>query len=216
MAKAQTTVDWGLLPYREALERQLQQVEDRLADMVGDSLILVEHPPVITLGRRIGAEQNILWSEAECEKRGIEIVPITRGGDVTCHEPGQLVAYPIVNLDENRDLHAWLRLLEEVVIATVAQFGLRADRVQGKTGIWIENRKIAAIGVAVRRWTTFHGLALNVNNDLSTFAGVIPCGLAHDPVTTMSQELGHICPMESVREALTVEFWRKFNDTHRL
>lgn len=201
-------VDWGRTPYTEAWRRQEELVAQRNAGTARDTLVFTEHNPVFTMGVRRGAEQNLLWNTAELSRRGIEVVTTNRGGDITYHGPGQIVGYPILNLSSRKDLHAYLRFLEDVMIASVARFGLTAGRNPGKTGIWIEKRKIAAIGVAVKKWTTFHGFALNVNTDLTPFTGIIPCGItaADGTVTSMQLELGPPLDLAAVKQVLTDEF----------
>lgn len=207
-ALALDVVDWGRTPYRDAWQRQEELVAARNDGRVRDTLVFTEHNPVFTMGVRRGAEQNLLWQEAELAQRGIELVTTNRGGDITYHGPGQIVGYPIVNLAPRKDLHAYLRFLEDVMIASVARFGLTAGRNPGKTGIWIERRKIAAIGVAVKKWTTFHGFALNVNTDLAPFGGIIPCGItaADGAVTSMHLELHHPVDFAAVKQTLADEF----------
>jgi lipoyl(octanoyl) transferase len=207
-APALDVVDWGRTAYREAWQRQEELVAARNEGRARDTLVFTEHNPVFTMGARRGAEQNLLWQEAELARRGVELVTTNRGGDITYHGPGQIVGYPIVNLAARKDLHAYLRFLEDVMIASVARFGLTADRNPGKTGIWIERRKIAAIGVAVKKWTTFHGFALNVNTDLAPFTGIIPCGItaADGTVTSMHLELGRPIDLAEVKLTLAKEF----------
>jgi len=207
---AQTTVtlDWGLTPYAEGWKRQDELVAQRNAGEIGDTLVLTEHEPVYTLGVRPGAEQNLIWNDSELQERGITVVQSNRGGDITYHGPGQVVGYPIVNLSPHKDLHAYLRLLEQVLINTVGTFGLAADRRAGKTGIWLGPRKIAAIGVAVKKWTTYHGFALNVNPDLTPFSGIVPCGITDGTVTSMKAELGQDLELTAVKQVLANEFWR--------
>jgi lipoyl(octanoyl) transferase len=204
------TVDWGRTRYADAWKRQEELVAARNAGQAPDTLVFTEHEPVFTMGVRRGAEQNLLWNEAELTRRGVELVTTNRGGDITYHGPGQIVGYPIVNLAPRKDLHAYLRFLEDVMIRSVAHFGLSAGRNPGKTGIWIEKRKIAAIGVAVKKWTTFHGFALNVNTDLTPFTGIIPCGITavDGTVTSMQLELGKPVPLEDMKRVLAAEFWR--------
>jgi len=211
LTPAAATLDWGRTRYAEALARQEDLVARRNAGEIGDTLVFTEHEPVYTLGVRRGAEQNLLWTADMLRARGIEVHPTTRGGDITYHGPGQVVGYPIVNLASRKDLHAYLRFLEDVMIAAVARYGLTAERNPGKTGIWIERRKIAAIGVAVKKWTTYHGFALNVNTDLSHFAGIIPCGIipADGTVTSLQAELGRTVALDEVKHALAAEFWRQ-------
>ena len=207
-AFALNVVDWGRTAYRDAWQRQEELVAARNDQRAADTLVFTEHNPVFTMGVRRGAEQNLLWQETELARRGIELVTTNRGGDITYHGPGQIVGYPIVNLAPRKDLHAYLRFLEDVMIATVARYGLTAGRNPGKTGIWIEKRKIAAIGVAVKKWTAFHGFALNVNTDLAPFGGIIPCGIAADDgsVTSMHLELHRPVDFTAVKQTLADEF----------
>ena len=207
---APNTLDWGRTSYTAALQRQEVMVGQRNDREIADTLVFTEHDPVFTMGVRRGAEANLLWNEAELRQRGIAVVTTNRGGDITYHGPGQIVGYPIINLAPRKDLHAYLRFLEEVVINSVGTFGLAAARHPGKTGIWLGPRKIAAIGVAVKRWTTFHGFALNVNTDLTPFTGIIPCGIAatEGTVTSMQLELGKELDLAEVKGVLAAEFWR--------
>jgi lipoyl(octanoyl) transferase len=204
------TLDWGRTRYADAWRRQEELVAQRNAGATGDTLVFTEHEPVFTLGVRKGAEQNLVWQAEELQGHGVEVVTTNRGGDITYHGPGQIVGYPIVNLAPRKDLHAYLRFLEQVMIDAVAQFGLTAARREGKTGIWLGARKIAAIGVAVKKWTTFHGFALNVNTDLTPFSGIIPCGItaADGTVTSMHLELGRPVDAAEVKRVLAKEFWR--------
>jgi lipoyl(octanoyl) transferase len=206
-ATVPATVDWGRTRYGPAWRRQEELVARRVAGEIGDTLVFTEHEPVYTLGVRPGAERHLLWDTAELARRGIELVETNRGGDITYHGPGQIVGYPIINLAPHKDLHAYLRFLEQVVINALGSLGLAASRQPGKTGIWVGSRKIAAIGVAVKRWVTFHGFALNVNNDLTPFSGIVPCGIADATVTSLRQELGRDFEMVEVKVVLAVEFW---------
>jgi len=205
---AAPTLDWGRTGYADAWKRQEELVARRNAGEAGDTLVFTEHNPVYTLGLRLGAEQNLIWDAAELARRGIEVVQTNRGGDITYHGPGQIVGYPVINLAPRQDLHAYLRFLEQVLINSVGQLGLAADRRAGKTGIWLGPRKIAAIGVAVKRWTTFHGFALNVNTDLTPFSGIVPCGITDGTVTSMQLELGRPVDEAEVKRVLAAEFWR--------
>jgi len=191
-------VDLGRLGYRDAWQRQLDAVAARQRGEGGDTLFLVEHPPVITLGRSRAARGNVL------SPAGIEVVEIERGGDVTWHGPGQLVAYPVVLLgDGERDLHRFLRNLEEAIILTAAELGLTgAGRETGKTGVWIDGRKLASIGIACRRWVTFHGLALNVDPDLAEFRRINPCGFDASVMTSLAAELGTAPALDAVKASL--------------
>ena len=212
IAPAGLTLDWGRTGYADAWRRQEEQVARRNAGEIGDALVFTEHNPVYTLGVRKGAEANVLWDTAELARRGIEVATTNRGGDITYHGPGQIVGYPIVNIAARKDLHAYLRFLEQVLIDSVAAFGLTTTRREGLTGIWLGPRKLAAIGVAVKKWTTFHGFALNVNNDLAPFKGIIPCGItaSEGTVTSMKAELGLELDLAAVRRVLAAEFWRQF------
>jgi lipoyl(octanoyl) transferase len=209
------TVDWGRTRYAEARERQDELVGRRIEGSIGDTLVFTEHEPVFTVGVRTGSEAHLLWNEERLAREGVEVVKTNRGGDVTYHGPGQIVGYPIVSLSSRKDLHAYLRFLEDVLINSVAQIGLTASRREGKTGIWIGQRKIAAIGVAVRRWVAYHGFALNVSARLAHFAGIIPCGInaAEGTVSSLETELGRSIPLAEVKRALAEQFssrWPEF------
>ncbi|MDY6913549.1 MAG: lipoyl(octanoyl) transferase LipB [Planctomycetota bacterium] len=186
------TMDLGRIAYAEALELQLRLVERLIAlGTEHEYLLLLEHdPPVITLGR--GADEgNLLASPQQLSAKGIEVHHASRGGDVTYHGPGQLVAYPIMRLDRRgRDVHKYLRDLEETVIRLLGPLGVEPRREKGLTGVWVRDEKIAAIGVAVRRWVSYHGVALNVSPDLSHFDLIVPCGLAERRVTSLAEILG--------------------------
>ncbi len=187
------------MPYREVHARQLEWVTARQRGERPDALLLVEHPHIITVGRRAGALANLL------RPGDVEVIEVERGGDVTYHGPGQVVAYPIVALGEGeRDLHRFLRNLEEGMIRTLARFGIAGGCEPGKTGVWLAGgaRKIASIGIACRKWVTFHGLALNVNTDLAYFARIQPCGFDARVMTSMAAELGREVDIESVKTAL--------------
>ena len=205
-AQAFATLDWGRTGYVDAWSRQEELVVRRNAGEIGDTLVFTEHEPVFTLGVRSGAEQHLIWDEAELTRRGIAVVTTNRGGDITYHGPGQIVGYPIISLASRKDLHAYLRFVEQVLINTVGTFGLAADRRDGKTGIWLGPRKIAAIGIAVKKWTTFHGFALNVNPDLASFDGIVPCGITDGTVTSMAAELGRAPDPTEVKRGLALEF----------
>jgi len=195
----------GLVKYRDAQTHQVDLVAQR-RHWPHDLLILLEHPPVITLGRNTD-QNNLLWDQETLQAAGIDCVSSPRGGDITLHSPGQLVGYPIVDLSHYRkDLHRYLRQLEEMLICTLADFGLAGEAVSGKTGVWIQGRKIASIGIAVRHWISYHGFALNIDNDLSAFDAIIPCGLSGVTMTSMCRELGRSVDKEQVAEALIGHF----------
>ncbi len=204
------TLDWGRTGYRDAWERQEERLRLRQEGRVPDALIFTEHDPVFTVGKRIGADRHLVWSEDECARRGIEVIRTNRGGDITYHGPGQIVGYPIVSLADSRDLHRYLRLLEQVLIEAVGCLGLAASRREGKTGIWLGERKLAAIGVAVKRWVTQHGFALNLDPDLTHFAGIVPCGLTDASVTSIGRELGTAPDPDEVKKLLADAFWKHF------
>jgi len=209
-------IDWGRSDYREAVVRQAALVEARKLGKAKDTLVFTEHNPVFTLGARRGAEKNVLWDAKTLKKHGIEVIETNRGGDVTYHGPGQIVGYPIVSLEPRKDLHEYLRVLEQTVINTLGCFGLATARRTGQTGVWVGRRKIAAIGVAVRSWVAWHGFALNVDGDLGPFTGIIPCGL--DPevgeVTSLEKELGaeKMPTKEEIKKVLATEFWEQFEE----
>lgn len=210
-------LDWGRTAYAEATARQLQQVDDRIHGRVPDTLIFTEHDPVYTVGLRRGADSHLLWNAEKLADQGITVAETNRGGDITYHGPGQVVGYPIVDLSSVKDLHAYLRFLEEVMIRAVGSFGLTATRREGLTGIWIGTRKVAAIGVAVRRWVAYHGFALNVSPDLNHFGGIVPCGIASSEgtVTSLAAELPKAPELSVVRTALAEAFtqaWPAFRN----
>lgn len=201
-------LDWGKTGYEAGLREQEALLKARLEGEGGDVLVLTEHEPVFTIGLRAGAERHLRWDAERRKAEGVEVFKTNRGGDVTYHGPGQLVAYPVVSLERRRDLHAYLRFIEEVLIGTTARFGVVAGRRDGLTGIWVGERKVAAIGVAVRRWVAYHGLALNVSANLDHFSGIVPCGIreAEGTVTSLEVELGKAPTMEAVKAVLAEEF----------
>jgi lipoyl(octanoyl) transferase len=201
----------GRLDYARAFQMQMELVAQRKHGDIPDHLLLLEHPHVITLGRN-GHLENLLASEEVLSRSGIQFHPTDRGGDITYHGPGQLVGYPIMDLREwKRDVGAYVRSVEQVLIDTLADFGISADRIKGCTGVWVNQAKIAAIGVHISRWVTSHGFALNVNTDMSYFQYIVPCGLTK-PVTSMAQ-LGIKTNLEEVSERLAEHFCRTFEMT---
>ncbi len=206
----------GRIAYGPALELQQQLIAARKAGTVPDHLLLLEHPHVITLGRN-GRQENLLASDEIMERAGISFFPTDRGGDVTYHGPGQLVAYPIMDLREwKRDVGAFVRAVEQTIIDTLADYSIEAGRIPKLTGVWVGERlggagaaKIAAIGVHISRWVTSHGLALNVSTDMSYFQYIVPCGLTK-PVTSMAQ-LGVRATLEEVSRSLAAHFGRNFD-----
>ena len=204
---------WGTVPYRRALERQQDLVRSRQAGDIADQLVLLEHPPVITVGvSGRGRPGHVLAPAARLRERGIEVLDVPRGGDVTYHGPGQLVGYPILSLKPDRcDVHRYVRDLEEVLIRTAARFGVEAGRIDGLTGIWVGREKLAAIGVRLSRWVTSHGFALNVATDLDHFRLIVPCGLAGYGVTSLARLLGTAPPWTEVEATVATEFARTFD-----
>ena len=198
----------GVVDYPAALELQRELVEQRKQGLIPDQLLLLEHPHVITLGaRNHNARSNVLETPEALARRGVALFETGRGGDVTYHGPGQLVGYPILELPKDRrDVHRYVRDLEEVLIGAVAAFGIGAARIPGLTGIWVGDRKLAAIGVRISRWVTSHGFALNVNTNLSRFELIVPCGITDKGVTSMAQLLGRPVPMDEVATAVEGAF----------
>jgi lipoyl(octanoyl) transferase len=201
----------GRVSFDEAYQLQRELWQRRVKGEIPDQLILLEHDPVITLGRE-SHPANILVDIKLLEISGIQIVETDRGGDVTYHGPGQLIGYPILNLSPYRmDVLRYLRDLEEVLIQTLAHFQILAHRVEGKTGVWFENQKIASIGVKISRWVTYHGFALNVNTDLSAFDHITPCGLIGVKMTSMEKVLGHKVSLDDVAQVVVRGMTRVFN-----
>jgi len=199
--------DLGLIPYREAWGCQEDFVAQRIREEIPDTLLLAEHLHVITLGRRAKRE-HLLASETELARAGVELVETNRGGDITCHGPGQLVAYPIFHIGKlGLTVHRYIRALEGCVIEALKTWDLEGRREKGATGVWIGESKIAAIGIRIRKLVSFHGLALNVNPDLSQYERIIPCGLHGRSVTSLAQLLGPRCPaMPEVKKVLIRAF----------
>jgi len=199
----------GLVPYEEAWALQNRLAGGRRAGIVPDTLILLEHPHTYTIGRS-GTRDHVFLSEAEMAARGITCLDVDRGGDVTYHGPGQLVGYPILDLGPQPDVGRYLRNLEGCLIDVLADFEILAGRLEGYTGVWLGDRKIAAIGVKVSQGVTTHGFALNVSTDLSLFTHILACGLPDKGVTSMALELGVAPPMAAVEDAIISRFSRRF------
>jgi lipoyl(octanoyl) transferase len=200
--------DLGRLAYGEAHALQRELVEKRKLGEIPDQLLIVEHPHVITMGRN-GRQENMLASEEMLKRLGVAYYPTDRGGDVTYHGPGQIVGYPILDLREwKRDVVAYVRSIEQVIINTLGEVGIEAGRVQGATGVWVGGAKVCAIGVHISRWVTSHGFALNVDTDLRYFQYIVPCGLTK-PVTSL-RELGCGASRGDVVTWLTGHFAREF------
>ena len=192
-------LDLGRMEYDTALSLQRHLIQEKRNGREEDILLFVEHPPVITMGRG-GNGKNILVDSRTLSDRGVSFYEIERGGDVTYHGPGQIVGYPIFDLNRHgKDLHRFLRNLEEVLILTLETFGLKGRREKGMTGVWVNGEKVAAIGVAVKHWITFHGFALNVNTDLSYFDLICPCGIAERGITSLEKLLGRQVKLGEVK-----------------
>lgn len=198
----------GILSYADGLDLQARLVADRKAGLIPDQLLLLQHPPVITLGVKTRNDRShVLGSTELLRERGIDVVETGRGGDVTFHGPGQLIGYPIIDLKPDRcDVHRYVRDLEEVLIEAVATLGVEAGRSPGLTGVWVGSDKIAAIGVRISRWITSHGFALNVNTDLSHFDLIVPCGIEDRGVTSLQRVLGRTVEMPSVEQSVSDAF----------
>jgi len=222
-------MDWGLVPYQQAWDQQESifkvaadlKFERRLSGAVDEKpiehhLIFCEHPPVYTLGKS-GKIENLLLNQEELEAVHAQFFPINRGGDITYHGPGQLVGYPIFDLEQfYTDIHLYLRNLEEAIILTLAEYGIKAGRYEGYTGVWIDAdlpsaRKICAMGVRCSRWITMHGFAFNVNTDLSFFKHIVPCGIDDKDVTSIQRELGHEVDMNELKKRLKAKLSSVFN-----
>jgi lipoyl(octanoyl) transferase len=205
----------GRVPYADALALQRSLVEDRRAGRVDDLLLLLEHPHVLTLGvRGDGGRSHILATPDALDSRGVEVHETGRGGDITYHGPGQIVAYPIIDLQPDRcDVHRYVRDLEEVLIRTASDYGIEAGRVEGLTGVWVGREKLAAIGVRISRWVTSHGFALNVTTDLEYFNLIVPCGIADRSVTSLARLLGRPVNRIEVEDRIAAHFGGVFART---
>lgn len=204
--------------YQDKLFNQI--IEKKIANRTAEQpvptenyLLFCQHPHVYTLGKS-GAAEHLLIGQERLEQIGATYFKINRGGDITYHGPGQLVGYPIIDLDNFfTDIHKYLRFIEEAIILTLNDYGLKAGRIEGLTGVWIENRKICAIGVRSSRWVTMHGFALNVNTNLDYFGYIVPCGIQDKAVTSLAKELGQAVPMEEVAEKIRKHFAVLFEAT---
>jgi lipoate-protein ligase B len=201
----------GVIDYKEAWDLQKEIFNKRVKDEINDTLLLLEHPNTYTLGK-IAEKNNLVGSEDYLKKNNISVYDIDRGGDITYHGPGQIVGYPIINLEQwKKDTHKYLRALEEVIMNSCIVYGLSPKRDSKYTGVWIGEKKIAAIGIKVSRWVTMHGFAFNVNTDLNMFKGIIPCGINDKDVTSLKNELGKNIPVEEVKASLLNNFKKVFD-----
>lgn len=203
-----TYSDLGLIDYKEAWDLQKEIFNQKISDSFDDVLLLLEHPNTYTLGKTAD-KLNLRGSEEYLNSNKISVYEIDRGGDITYHGPGQIVGYPIIDLNNwYKDTHKYLRALEEVIIKTCNEYDLNCERNPKYTGVWLNDKKIAAIGIKVSRWITMHGFAFNVNTDLNLFSGIIPCGIQDKAVTSLNNELNREIEIKEVKEKLT----RNFND----
>ncbi|MBN8690356.1 MAG: lipoyl(octanoyl) transferase LipB [Armatimonadetes bacterium] len=203
-------LDLGRLPYNEAWDKQLEVAEMVMAG-APDTLIFVEHPPVLTLGAGFH-EQNLLFTPEQLKQKGVDVVRTDRGGDVTYHCPGQLVIYPIFDLTRHgKDLHKWLRDLEETQLAVLAHYGIEGRRFPPHTGAWIGDKKVSAIGVKIKKWVSVHGIAMNCNNAMDGFQLIIPCGIVGYGVTSLSMILGRDVTVDEVK-AVTIQAFEQVFD----
>lgn len=195
-------IDLGLIDYEEAYEKQKRLVQKRIAGEIGDSALLAEHRAVYTIGR-LGRMENLLEDAEELRARGVKVLRVNRGGDITFHGPGQLVIYPIIDLkNRGRDIHRYLRDLEEIAIRCLREYAVFSDRSAGRTGVWVGDRKIASVGVGVANWVTFHGLSLNVDCDLGFFKAIFPCGLRNAVMTSLAAVLNRPVSVEEVKDKI--------------
>jgi lipoyl(octanoyl) transferase len=208
----------GTLAYADGLALQQSLVEERRADRIPDTLLLLQHPHVLTLGvKRDAARSHVVASPELLEARGVDVFEAGRGGDITYHGPGQLVAYPVLDLRPDRqDVHRYVRDLEEVMIRVCADYGLTAGRIAGLSGTWIGDAKVGAVGIRISRWITSHGIALNVTTDLSYFDLIVPCGIADKSVTSLARELGRDVAMSEVEDRFAARFAEVFDRTAEL
>ncbi len=202
--------DLNSISYDKCWDLQKKIFEERKNNLIPDTFLMLEHPHTYTLGKT-GDKANLIGDETFLKSKGISVFEIDRGGDITYHGPGQIVGYPIINLQNwEMDTHLYLRTLEEVIIKTCSEYGLKTNRKENFTGVWLEERKIAAIGIKVSRWITMHGFAFNINTDLSLFNGIIPCGIKDKAVTSLEKELNKKITLEEVKNKLLKNFKELF------
>lgn len=206
-----TYCNLDIVDYKEAWNLQKELVELRYRKKINDTLLLLEHPNTYTLGK-VAERKNLIGSEEFLKEKNISVFDIDRGGDITYHGPGQVVGYPIIDLGEwQQDTHKYLRALEEVIIRVCNEYDLAAKRIPDYTGVWIDEKKVAAIGIKISRWITMHGFAFNVNTDLSLFTGIIPCGISTKEVTSLQKELHHLVDIKEVKANILKYFMDIFN-----
>lgn len=212
MVEAVDIINLGLEDYRQTYKIQKELVDKRLQGQISDTLILVEHIPVFTIGKS-GNKKNILAPLGKIKEEGIEIIEVNRGGDITYHGPGQIVGYPIIDLrNYGKDIHLYLRMIEGVLIKLLTEFGIKAKRISGMTGVWVNNKKIASIGIALSKWVAYHGFALNVEPNMEHFKMINSCGLGRE-ITSMKEQLKELCPpkkrIEEKLSEIFIEFFKK-------
>jgi lipoyl(octanoyl) transferase len=206
-----SVVDLSLQRYNRVWDFQRTLQKLRYEQKISDTLIFVEHYPVYTVGKS-GSASHIVATDAFLQSKGIEVIHVDRGGDVTYHGPGQIVGYPILDLNQHKTSISWyMRSLEEVLISALSHWGIKGERYEGYTGVWVGEDKIAALGVRISRWVTMHGFALNVNTDLDYFNGIIPCGISHRGVTSIEKVLGYRVDMEEAKNIVLRSFQNVFN-----
>ena len=212
MKKEAWILNLDTVPYEEAFDLQKRLVEMRSQGAINDTLILLEHPPVFTVTRK-ATLKNVLASPDELKEKGISLCQTNRGGDITYHGPGQLVGYPIMNLkDYGKDLHKYIRAIEEMIIKVLMDYGISAQRDKAHPGVWVGNEKIAAIGIAVKSsWTTMHGFAFNINPDLNHYSLIVPCGITDKGVTSLSKLLVKPISRQEVSDRLICHYQEVFN-----
>ncbi|MFW5961578.1 MAG: lipoyl(octanoyl) transferase LipB [bacterium] len=206
MVRKLDVIKYGIINFEEAYKLQLELLEKRYQNKINDTLLLVEHPPVLTIGAS-GTRDNIVAADEVLAKAGIEVFETNRGGDITYHGPGQIVGYPILNLKEHKqDLHWLLSAYEEVFIRLLEKYNIQARRIKGLTGVWVDNKKITAIGVGVKHWITYHGFAFNINPNLEHFSYIIPCGIKDKGVTSLKNVIGSEVNTDEVMQKLIESF----------
>lgn len=201
--------DWGRLEYAQALQRQVAHVDQYLRADAVDTLVIVEHPPTVTLGRRATVD-DLKYSESVFAERGVSLQRINRGGLATAHEPGQLVIYPLVAL-KSKDVHWYCQQLLQTVVDLLSEYGVDGCLKAGEPGVWVGEAKICSFGVALKKWVSSHGVAININNDLETFSMIVPCGRPHERMTSLRSQIGREVDLTEAKERFIAHFCRNFD-----
>jgi lipoyl(octanoyl) transferase len=213
ISKKLSYIDLGFIDYNEAWELQKNYFIKRSQNLIEDTLFLLEHPHTFTLGK-VADKNNLVWDEKSLKEKNVKVYDIDRGGDITYHGPGQIVGYPILDLKLwKQDTHEYLRGLEQVIINVCSEYGIQSGRKKNYTGVWIDERKICAIGIKISRWITMHGFAFNVNTNLEMFNGIIPCGIKDKEVTSLQKELGVMINLNEVKQKIVNSFVNYFGYT---